>query len=51
MDMEIPMRERIDADGNRVVEKSTIRETLDDLEEAQEFYEQLKLCDRPGNVT
>ena len=49
-DMEIPLTERVEG-GERVVETSTVRKILDDLEEDQEFFEQLKLCDRPGNVT
>ncbi len=43
--LDVPIGERIDADGNRVAETKTVREVLNDLEEDQEFIEQLALCD------
>lgn len=48
MDLPIPTGERIQPDGTRVAETQTVREALDDLEQDQEFIEQLKLCDRGG---
>lgn len=48
MDLAMPVGEKIDADGNRVAETSTIREVFEQLEADAEFFEQLKLCDRGG---
>ena len=48
LDTAVPFGERIDADGNRVAETQTIRDVMTDLEEDQEFFEQLKLCDGGG---
>lgn len=44
--MEIPIGERLDADGNRVAETATVRQVLDDLEADQEFLNQLDICNR-----
>lgn len=44
LDLPVPMGERI-VDGERVAETATIRQVFDDLEQDQEFFEQLKLCD------
>lgn len=44
-DVRVPISEGLDSDGGRVAETQTIREILDDLEEDQEFVEQLQLCD------
>lgn len=48
LDMPVPTGERIDADGKRVAETTTLRDMLDDLEQDQEFVEQLNLCDTAG---
>lgn len=49
-DMEVPIGERIDADGNRVAQTGTIGQVLADLEADQEFIEQLDLCDRQAST-
>lgn len=50
MDFQVPLGERIDADGNRVSQTSTVRDILADLEDDQEFISQLAMCDRPRNA-
>lgn len=48
LDFAVPFGERIDSDGNRVAETQSIRDAMAGLEEDQEFFEQLKLCDGGG---
>lgn len=44
---EVPVGERIDADGNRVAEVQTVRQILDEIEEGEEFLSQIETC-QPG---
>lgn len=44
--LEIPIGERIDADGNRVAEVQTLGDLLDELDADDEFLKQLAICDR-----
>lgn len=44
--MEIPLGERLDADGNKVAETQTLGQVLDDIAADDEFLNQLAICDR-----
>lgn len=44
--MEIPIGERLDADGNRVAETKTLGQLMDDLDADDDFLKALETCDR-----